>query len=241
MAFSCFNAIKEYNASIDFYWAPLLVESNSDDFINHRIPDRIVRVQAIEKHARYWTDADILVFNSYIWWRRPKLKVLWGSFGSSDGIYKEVEMLRSYELALRTWSDWLDIHINRTKTKLFFTSMSPTHERAEEWGMPPNQKCNNETEPISKGHWGIDSDPRMMRVVEATIDELKARGLKVQMLNITQLSEYRKDAHPSIYRKIWGSKEEQSNPIRDADCLHWCLPGVPDVWNLLLYAYIFYY
>ncbi|CAL5369021.1 unnamed protein product [Camellia sinensis] len=224
-----------------FYWAPLLVESNSDDFINHRIPDRIVRVQAIEKHARYWTDADILVFNSYIWWRRPKLKVLWGSFGSSDGIYKEVEMLRSYELALRTWSDWLDIHINRTKTKLFFTSMSPTHERAEEWGMPPNQKCNNETEPISKGHCGIDSDPRMMRVVEATIDELKARGLKVQMLNITQLSEYRKDAHPSIYRKIWGSKEEQSNPIRDADCLHWCLPGVPDVWNLLLYAYIFYY
>ncbi|KAL7255578.1 hypothetical protein ACSBR1_009671 [Camellia fascicularis] len=235
-----FKAI-EYNASIDFYWAPLLVESNSDDLINHRIPDRIVRVQAIEKHARYWTDADILVFNSYIWWRRPKLKVLWGSFGSSDGIYKEVEMLRSYELALRTWSDWLDIHINRTKTKLFFTSMSPTHERAEEWGMPPNQKCNNETEPISKGHWGIDSDPRMMRVVEATIDELKARGLKVQMLNITQLSEYRKDAHPSMYRKIWGSKEEQSNPIRDADCLHWCLPGVPDVWNLLLYAYIFYY
>ncbi|KAL7231220.1 hypothetical protein ACSBR2_009478 [Camellia fascicularis] len=69
----------------------------------------------------YWS------FDSYIWWRWPKLKVL-------------------------TWSDWLDIHINRTKTKLFFTSMSPTHERAEEWGIPPNQKCNNETEPISKGH-----------------------------------------------------------------------------------------
>ncbi|GMP26996.1 hypothetical protein CsSME_00003193 [Camellia sinensis var. sinensis] len=94
-------ASKEYNASIDFYWAPLLVESNSDDLINHRIPDQIVRVQAIEKHARYWTNADILVFNSYIWWRWPKLKDLWESFGSFDGIYKEVEMLRSYEQALR--------------------------------------------------------------------------------------------------------------------------------------------
>lgn len=61
--------IKEYNASIDFYWAPLLVESNCDDPWDHRIQDRIVRVQAIEKHARHWTDADILVFNSYIWWR----------------------------------------------------------------------------------------------------------------------------------------------------------------------------
>ncbi|KAF5960871.1 hypothetical protein HYC85_002080 [Camellia sinensis] len=116
MAFSCFNAIKEFNASIDFYWALLLVQLNSDDLINHRIPNWIVRVQAIEKHARYWVDADILVFNSYIWWRRPKLKVLWGSFGNSDGIYKEVEMLLSYELALRTWLDWLHIHINRTKT-----------------------------------------------------------------------------------------------------------------------------
>ncbi|KAL7255571.1 hypothetical protein ACSBR1_009664 [Camellia fascicularis] len=49
-----------------FYWAPLLVESNSDDLINHCILDRIVRVQAIERHARYWTDADILHANS-IW------------------------------------------------------------------------------------------------------------------------------------------------------------------------------
>lgn len=68
--------MKEYNASVEFYWAPLLVESNSDDPVSHRVPDRIVRVQAIEKHAIYWTHADILVFNSYLWWRRPKMKVL---------------------------------------------------------------------------------------------------------------------------------------------------------------------
>ncbi|GFY87817.1 similar to TRICHOME BIREFRINGENCE-LIKE 34 [Actinidia rufa] len=53
----------------------------------------------------------------------------WGSFESPDRIYKDVEMLRSYEMVLRTWSDWLDIHIDRVKTKLFFTSMSPTHNR----------------------------------------------------------------------------------------------------------------
>ncbi|MFS7976766.1 putative PC-Esterase, trichome birefringence-like family [Helianthus anomalus] len=81
----------------------------------------------------------------------------------------------------------------------------------------------------------------MMRIVENSIDELKTRGLKVQIINITQLSEYRKEGHPSIYRKQWDalSEEQLSNPSSYSDCIHWCLPGVPDVWNELLYAYIF--
>ncbi|KAF9591934.1 hypothetical protein IFM89_010292 [Coptis chinensis] len=232
----------EYNASIEFYWAPLLVESNSDDPVNHRLPDRIVRVRAIEKHARHWTDADILVFNSYLWWKRPKMKILWGSFGSLDGIYKEVEMLRSYEMALNTWSDWLEIHVNRSKTQMFFVSMSPTHFWGDEWGLSEQQNCYNETEPITKeGYWGRGSNPKMMNIVEATLDELRVRGLNVQILNITQLSEYRKEGHPSIHRKQWDelTEDQVSNPSSYADCIHWCLPGVPDTWNELLYAHVF--
>ncbi|XP_015897422.2 protein trichome birefringence-like 34 [Ziziphus jujuba] len=232
----------EYNASIEFYWAPLLVESNNDNPVSHRLPERVVRVQAIEKHARHWTDADILVFNSYLWWKRPKMNVLWGSFESSDGIYKDVEMLRVYEMALKTWSDWLEFHVNRNKTQLFFVSMSPTHQTAEEWG-GSGENCYTETEPIiEEGYWGNGSEPKMMRLVEKVLDELNTRGLNVQMLNITQLSEYRKEGHPSIYRKQWEplTNEQLSNPSSYADCIHWCLPGVPDVWNELLYAHIFH-
>ncbi|KAL6987895.1 Protein trichome birefringence-like 34 [Sarracenia purpurea var. burkii] len=234
----------EYNASIDFYWAPMLVESNSDDPVSHRLPDRIVRIKAIEKHATHWTNADILVFDSYLWWRRPKMKLLLGSFESPDQIIKEVEMLRSYEMALKTWSDWLDIHLNRSKTQLYFMSMSPTHLWGEEWGMAKTDNCYNETKPIVKeGYWGSGSDMRMMKIVEASMDELRRRGLKAQMVNITQLSEYRKEAHPSIYKRQWVplTEEQLSNPRSYADCVHWCLPGVPDVWNELLYAYIFYF
>ncbi|KAF7129016.1 hypothetical protein RHSIM_Rhsim10G0201700 [Rhododendron simsii] len=213
------NVIKEYNASIDFYWAPLLVESNCDGPYDHRIKERIVRVQAIEKHARHWTNADILVFNSYIWWTSHKMKIQWGSFespGEVDGDYLEAQ--RIYKMAVKTWSDW-----------------------AEEWGKPADQNCYNETEPISKeGYWGRELDPKMMRIVEKSVFELRKKGVEIQILNITQLSEYRKDAHSSIYRKHWSplTKEQLAKPQTYADCIHWCLPGVPDVWNELLYAHL---
>ncbi|KFK36727.1 hypothetical protein AALP_AA4G161800 [Arabis alpina] len=208
----------EYNATIEFYWAPLLVESNSDDPTNHKLPERIVRIQSIVKHARHWTESDIIVLNSYLWWRMPHIKTLWGSFEKLDGIYKEVEMVRVYEMALQTLSQWLEVHVNSNRTKLFFMSMSPTHERAEEWGGKVSQNCYGETSPIDKqGYNGQGSDPKMMRVVENVFDGLKMRGLNIQMINITQLSEYRKEGHPSIYRKQWEALKEDEilNPRID--------------------------
>lgn len=70
--------LQDFNASIDFYWSPLLLESNCDDPVNHRKTNRIMRANSIETHARQWADADILVFNSYLWWKQPgmKMKVL---------------------------------------------------------------------------------------------------------------------------------------------------------------------
>ncbi|KAH0718314.1 hypothetical protein KY290_014907 [Solanum tuberosum] len=237
-----FKAI-EYNATIDFYWAPLLVESNCDDPSYHRVEERIVRIDSIEKHARIWKDADVLVFNSYLWWRL-NLKVLWGSFESANAKYEYLGMLRTYELGLQTWADWLDTHVNRTKTRVFFVSLSPTHNRGEDWGKANGQNCYDETEPISnREYWGSDSDPEMMKLVEVAIKKLNEKsGFKVELLNITQLSEYRKEGHSSIYRKHWDplTKEQLANPSSYADCIHWCLPGVPDIWNHFLYAHLLY-
>ncbi|GFQ08378.1 protein trichome birefringence-like 34, partial [Phtheirospermum japonicum] len=115
----------EYNTTIGFYWSPFLVESNCDDYSSHRnMHHRVVKIEDIETHARHWNDADILIFDSYVWWLNP-VTLLWGSFESPDATYKKLEMdmnLRPYEMGLRTWSDWLEMNINRTKTKLFFMS-----------------------------------------------------------------------------------------------------------------------
>lgn len=54
----------------------MLVESNCDDPIDHHVMERVIKVQKIEKHAKHWTDADMLVFDSFMWWLGPNMTLL---------------------------------------------------------------------------------------------------------------------------------------------------------------------
>ncbi|KAK6943434.1 hypothetical protein RJ641_024536 [Dillenia turbinata] len=64
---------------------------------------------------------------------------------------------------------------------------------------------------------------------QATISRLEHIGLNVQLLNITQLSEYRKEARPSFHRKFSSLLMGIANP-------HLVPPW--KTWNELLYSSI---
>ncbi|XP_031248390.1 protein trichome birefringence-like 33 [Pistacia vera] len=232
---------KDYNATIEFYWAPFLLESNSDDAVVHRIADRIVRKGSINKHGRHWKGVDILVFNTYLWWMTGlDMKILKGSFDDEEKEIVKLSTEDAYRMAMKSMLRWVKLNMDRKKTRVFFASMSPSHAKSIDWGGEPGKNCYNETTLIEdENYWGSDCRRSIMEVIGEVFSHSK---YPITFLNITQLSNYRKDAHTSIYKKQWNplTPEQKANPFSYADCVHWCLPGLQDTWNELLFAKLFY-
>ncbi|XP_057952392.1 protein trichome birefringence-like 31 [Malania oleifera] len=227
--------VEDFNVTIVYYWAPFIVESNSDHATNHTVLKRLVNLDAIAKHGKQWKGVDLLVFESYVWWMYKP--VINATFGSPYNV-QEYNVTTAYRLALQTWANWMESNINPQTQKVFFMGMSPTHLWSWEWKTGSNENCFNESSPIQGPYWGTGSNLDIMEIVRDVLQGLK---IDVTLLNITQLSEFRKDAHTSVYTERKGkllTKEQKSNPKTFADCIHWCLPGVPDTWNEILYAYL---
>jgi hypothetical protein len=91
-------------------------------------------------------------------------------------------------------------------------------------------KCDGERQPITNESY-LSAYPWTMRIVEEVIAEMKT---PVFYLNITKMTDYRKDGHPSIYREAGFNDNKGHRMVQD--CSHWCLPGIPDSWNELLYS-----
>lgn len=96
--------------------------------------------------------------------------------------------------------------------------------RGSEWkGKTKGRTCSGESEAMSGSIYPRGWPPEA-RIVDQVLTKLSK---PVSLLNITTLSQLRKDGHPSVY----GFEGVKGN-----DCSHWCLAGVPDTWNELFYS-----
>lgn len=211
----------DFETSIEFFWAPLLVELKKD-------PEnkRILHLDLIEENARYWRGVDILVFDSAHWWTHSDKTSSWDYYMEGNNLIRNMNPMVAYQKGLSTWARWVDQNLDPRRTQVIFRSMSPRHNRENGW------KCYNQKQPLPVfSHLHV---PEPLVVLQGA---LKRMRFPVYLQDITTMTALRRDGHPSVYRKVT-SQDERQKPGKGlpSDCSHWCLPGVPDIWNEMLSA-----
>ncbi|KAH0461863.1 hypothetical protein IEQ34_009438 [Dendrobium chrysotoxum] len=220
---------EDYMCSVDFVRSPFLVKElllqNANGSENERL-----RLDLLDETMAAYHHADIVVFNTGHWWTHEKTSSGVNYYQEGNHVYPVLDVMKAYKKALTTWSEWVDRYLDSSKTQVVFRGYSVTHFRGGQWNS--GGQCHKETEPIFNETF-IKKYPKKMIALEGVLRKMET---PVLYLNISRLTDYRKDGHPSIYRKKYNSEEELREAEKIQDCSHWCLPGVPDTWNELLYA-----
>ncbi|KAF2587817.1 hypothetical protein F2Q70_00041258 [Brassica cretica] len=148
-------------------------------------------------------------------------------YQEGDLVHPKLDVSTAFKKALQTWSSWVDKNVDPKRTRVFFRSAAPSHFSGGEWNSGGHcreaKKLLNQTFKPSYSSKNI--------IVEEVLKQMKT---PVTLLNVSGLSQYRIDAHPSIF----GAKPENRRSQAVQDCSHWCLPGVPDTWNHFLYLHL---
>ncbi|XP_052175819.1 protein trichome birefringence-like [Diospyros lotus] len=220
---------QDHNCTVEFFASPFLVREWEMPDTNGSKRETL-RLDLMGSSADYYRSADIIVFNTGHWWTHEKTSKGKDYYQEGSHVYSELDALEAYRRALTTWGRWVDANVNPSKTQVFFRGYSPSHFSGGQWNS--GGQCDGETEPI-KNQTYLSQYPAKMKTLERVLKGMKTG---VSYMNVTRMTDYRKDGHPSIYRKANLTAEERKSEVRFQDCSHWCLPGVPDAWNELLYA-----
>lgn len=213
------------NTTILYYWSSTLadlVPINSTD-PRSNVAMHLDRPPAFMR--KYLHRFDVLVLNTGHHWNRGKLTAnRWVMYvnGKPNDDSKLVSMGGAKNFTAYSISKWLDSQLPYLpRLKAFFRTISPRHFRNGDWNT--GGSCDNTT-PLTGGR-EVLQDQSSDEVVEGAV-----KGTRIKLLDITAISDLRDEGHISHYsvRATGGIN----------DCLHWCLPGIPDTWNELLAAQI---
>ncbi|CAL2281331.1 unnamed protein product [Prunus armeniaca] len=202
----------DYKCKVEFSPSVFLVDKSMKRVGKKQVPT--LRIDSIDRISYHWRGADIVIFDTEHWWTDQKTNAGVNFYQEGDQIHPYLDVYTALRKGMMTWASWVDKHTDPRKTQVFFRTSSPTHFSGGEW--KSRRSCIGATEPLLRDS-GIANEKD--RIAVEVIKQMKTR---VTLLNITSMSEYRIDAHPSGI----------------LDCSHWCLPGLPDIWNELLYHHL---
>ncbi|QHO20059.1 Protein trichome birefringence-like [Arachis hypogaea] len=145
----------------------------------------------------------------------------------------EMKVEDAYRKSMETVLNWIQDTVDLNKSQVFFRTYAPVHFRSGDWRS--GGSCHLKTLPelnlslVPNDNWSQFKIGNSLLSSHKNSTEL----VKLKILNITEMTAQRKDGHSSIY---YLGPNGSTAALHRQDCSHWCLSGVPDTWNELLYA-----
>ncbi|XP_020103684.1 protein trichome berefringence-like 7 [Ananas comosus] len=208
----------DFNLSVEFFRSVFLVQPGLPPWHGPKRVHSTLKLDKMDEINGKWVDSDVLIFNSGHWWTPSKLFDMGCYFQVGGTLKLGMPINAAFRTALDTWALWVEKMVDMNRTHVFFRTFEPSH-----WSGSNQKLCEVTEQPSSelKGNDGSEFGDILADVTERM-------RVPVTVLNVTSMGASRSDAHIGIY----------SHPSTILDCSHWCLPGVPDAWNELVFSYL---